>query len=59
MVKKKHHFFLCKTDICDFDLQKSSPYASKTIGAESGAIVVVGFACVACKIFFDFTSESS
>ena len=36
------------------DHHNSSPYASKAIGAERGAVVVVGFDCVACIIFVDF-----
>ena len=55
---KRCHFFLGKTDVREFDHQKSHPCAGKTRRAESGGFVVVSFACVACNIFDDFTSES-
>ena len=48
---KRCHFFLGKTDVRDFDHQKSHPCAGKTICAESVPFVVVGFACMACIIF--------
>ena len=56
---KRCHFFRSKTDVRDFDHQKSHPCASKTRCAETRPVVVVRFACVACNIFVDFTSESS
>ena len=55
---KRCHFFPGKTDVREFDHQKSHPCAGKTGCAESGGFVVVSFACVACNIFDDFTSES-
>ena len=55
---QKGHYFRGKTDVRDFDHQNSHPCAGKTICAERGPFVVVGFACVACNIFVDFTRES-
>ena len=55
---KRCHFLLGKTDVRDFDHQNSHPCAGKTRRAETVGIVVVRFACVACNIFVDFTSES-
>ena len=58
LVQIKGHFRPGKTDVRDFDHQKSHPCAGKTGSAEAGAFVVVSFACVACNIFDDFTRES-
>ena len=55
---KRCHFFLGKSDVREFDHQIFHPCASKTRRAESGWFVVERFACVACNIFVDFTSES-
>ena len=59
LVQKRCHFFPSKTDIRDIDHQNSHPCAGKTGSAERVSFVVVRFACVACNIFIDFTSESS
>ena len=58
LVQKKGYFRPGKTDVRDFDHQKSHPCAGKTGCAESGGIVVVRFASVACNIFDDFTCGS-
>ena len=55
---KKSHYFPGKTDVREFDHQNSHPCAGKTRRAETRSVVVVRFACVACNIFVDFTSES-
>ena len=55
---KRCHFSLGKIDVRESDHQKSHPCAGKTWCAESGAFVVVSFACVACNIFDDFTRGS-
>ena len=48
---KKCHFPSRKRALSIFHPKNFHPCAGKTIGAESGTIVVVGFACMACIIF--------
>ena len=48
---QKCHFSNRKTHIRECHPKKFHPCAGKTIGAESGPFVVVGFACMACIIF--------
>ena len=49
-----HHFLNRNRAFREIHQQNSSPCASKTIHAESGTIVVVGFPCMACIIFSHF-----
>ena len=58
LLQKRCHLFTGKIDIREFDHQNSHPCAGKTGSAETLSFVVVSFACVACNIFDDFTSES-
>ena len=51
---ENHHFSNRNRAFREIHRQNSSPCASKTIGAERGGIVVVGFACMACIIFSYF-----
>ena len=51
MGPKKCQFSYGKTNIRESHPQNCHPCAGETIGAESGTIVVVGFACMACIIF--------
>ena len=48
---QKCHFSNRKTYIREIDPKNFHPCAGKTMRAESGGIVVVGFACMACIIF--------
>ena len=50
---QKCHFSNRKTHIRECHPKNFHPCAGKTIGAERGWIVVVGFACMACIIFLN------
>ena len=51
---QKCHFSEGKTNIRECHRQKCHPCYGKTIRAESGPFVVVGFACMARIIFSNF-----
>ena len=57
--QKKGHFSHVKLTSVILTFKNHLLTQVKLGSATYGSVVVVGFACMACNIFFDFTSESS